>query len=136
MYKRQVLTTTYLLPAATDARAAIGAVTEMTGPTEIQRDKTVIPGAVNTGIESLDTVVTARAKAEITFDDDTKVQITVSQSGPAGSNGFTADVQVTGSSNTIGVTQSGTVDSNVSVHSTGSNNNISCLLYTSDAADE
>ena len=48
----------------------------MTGPTEIQRDRAVIPGAVNTGIESLDTVVTARAKAEITFADDTKVQIT------------------------------------------------------------
>ena len=48
----------------------------MTGPTEIQRDKSVIEGAVNTGIESMDTVVTARAKAEITFADDTKVQIT------------------------------------------------------------
>jgi len=48
----------------------------MTGPTEIQRDKAVIPGAVNAGIESMDTVVTARARAEITFKDDTKVQIT------------------------------------------------------------
>ena len=48
----------------------------MTGPTEIQREKAVIPGAVNAGIESMDTVVTARARAEITFKDDTKVQIT------------------------------------------------------------
>ena len=50
--------------------------------------------------------------------------ITVSQSGTAGLNGFDATVDVTGGSNTIGVTQSGTVDSTVNIKSVGSNNTI------------
>lgn len=50
--------------------------------------------------------------------------ITVSQDGAAGLNGFSTSISVTGASNTIGVTQSGTVDSTVQINSTGSNNNI------------
>lgn len=60
---------------ATDAWAAIGTVTEQTGPTEIQRDKQSIPSAQGTGVEMNDAVVTARAKVGITFEDDTKVEI-------------------------------------------------------------
>ena len=70
-----VLTTILLSIAATNSWAGIGKVTEQTGPTEIQREKTVIPSELNSSIESNDTVVTARAKAQITFSDDTKVQI-------------------------------------------------------------
>ena len=61
---------------ATNAWAAVGIVTEQTGPTEIQRDKAVIESAVNTGVEMNDAVVTAAARVGITFQDDTKVQIT------------------------------------------------------------
>jgi hypothetical protein len=50
--------------------------------------------------------------------------VSVSQSGPAGATGFDAMVDVTGSSNNIGVTQTGTVDSKVNVKSVGSNNTI------------
>lgn len=56
--------------------AGVGKVTEQTGPTEIQRDKTVIPSENNTEIEMQDAVITARSRAQITFQDDTKVQIT------------------------------------------------------------
>jgi hypothetical protein len=48
--------------------------------------------------------------------------ITLSQSGPAAINGFNTTVNLTGSSNTIGITQSGTVDSTVNLVSTGTNN--------------
>jgi hypothetical protein len=52
--------------------------------------------------------------------------LNITQSGPAGLNGFIANIDLTGasSSNTIMVTQTGTVDSNVQIHSNGSNNNI------------
>jgi FecR protein len=70
------LITALLLLAATDCWAAIGTVTEQTGPTEIQRDKSSIPSTVNTGVEMNDAVVTAKAKVGITFQDDTKVEIT------------------------------------------------------------
>lgn len=76
MLRLWVLTTILLSVAATNAYAVIGKVTEQTGPTEIQREKDVIPSEVNTGVESNDAVVTARSRAEITFLDDTKVQIT------------------------------------------------------------
>ena len=69
-----VVTIALLLPAVTNA--AIGTVTEQTGPTEIQRDKQSIPSEVNTGVEMNDAVVTAKAKVGITFEDQTKVEIT------------------------------------------------------------
>lgn len=56
--------------------AAVGKVTEQTGPTEIVRDKKSIPSAINTGIEMNDTIVTAKAKAKLTFEDNTTVNIT------------------------------------------------------------
>lgn len=48
--------------------------------------------------------------------------ITLSQSGPGGINGFNTTVNLTGSSNTVGITQSGTVDSTVNLLSNGTNN--------------
>lgn len=60
----------------TDARASIGKITEQSGPTEIKRGSESTPSDVNTTVQTNDTVITAKAKAGITFEDDTKVQIT------------------------------------------------------------
>ncbi len=56
--------------------AGVGKVTEQTGPTEIVRDKKSISSKLNTAIEMNDTVSTAKAKAELTFEDATKVKLT------------------------------------------------------------
>ncbi len=56
--------------------AAVGKVTEQTGPTEIIRDKKSISAKVNTDVEMNDAVSTARAKAELTFEDKTTVKLT------------------------------------------------------------
>jgi hypothetical protein len=69
-----VLATLCLSTAITNA--AIGTVTEQTGPTEIKRDKDVIPSELNSKVDMNDTVTTANAKAGITFDDQTQVHIT------------------------------------------------------------
>ena len=60
---------------ATEAWAEIGRVTEQSGPTEIQRAKQVISRELNSGVEMNDAVITANAKAGITFEDETKVAI-------------------------------------------------------------
>ena len=60
----------------TDAWAEIGRVTEQTGPTEIVRDRRSIPSAVNSPVEQNDTVITARSRTQLTFQDDTTVKIT------------------------------------------------------------
>lgn len=64
----------------------------------------------------------AIASATVTGGDGNNV--TINQNGPAGLNGFSATVSVNGASNTVGVQQSGTVDSTVTINSSGSNNNI------------
>jgi hypothetical protein len=56
--------------------AAVGRVVEQTGPTEIVRNKKSTPSSVNTAVEMNDTIVTARAKARLEFDDRTTVNIT------------------------------------------------------------
>ena len=56
--------------------AAVGRVTEQTGPTEIVRNKKSVPSGVNTAVEMNDTVVTAKARARLEFDDKTTVNIT------------------------------------------------------------
>ena len=55
---------------------AVGTITEQTGPTEIQRNRQSIPTALSTPVEMEDAIITARAKAMITFKDDSKVEIT------------------------------------------------------------
>jgi len=71
-----VLITTLSLLSPINSFAAVGKVTEQTGPTEILRDRKSISSSVNTGVEMNDTVSTARAKAELTFDDKTTVKLT------------------------------------------------------------
>ena len=74
----QVLVTLCLLTATTQHinAAAIGTVTEQTGPTEIKRDKQSIPSELKSPVEMDDTITTANAKAGITFEDQTQVHIT------------------------------------------------------------
>ena len=71
-----VLTITLSLLSPINSFAAVGKVTEQTGPTEILRDRKSISSSVNTGVEMNDTVSTARGKAELTFDDKTTVKLT------------------------------------------------------------
>jgi len=56
--------------------AGVGKVTEQTGPTEIVRNKNSIPSKIGSGVEMNDTIVTAKAKAKLTFEDNTTVNIT------------------------------------------------------------
>lgn len=49
---------------------------EQTGPTEIVRNKKSLSSSVNTPVEMLDTIVTARARAKLEFADKTTVNIT------------------------------------------------------------
>jgi len=56
--------------------ASVGRVVEQTGPTEIVRNKKSTPSSVNTAVQMNDTIVTARAKARLEFDDRTTVNIT------------------------------------------------------------
>lgn len=53
-----------------------GKIVEATGPTQITRDKSKIDGKVNVGIEMFDTIETLQSRVGITFEDDTRVQIT------------------------------------------------------------
>jgi hypothetical protein len=65
-----------LLISPATSNAGIGKVTEQTGPTEIIRGKKSISASLNTGVEMNDTVSTAKAKAELTFEDKTTVKLT------------------------------------------------------------
>ena len=73
---RLAIVTLSLLLSLTNTFAAVGKVTEQSGPTEIVRQKSSIPSKVGTGVEMNDTIVTAKAKAKLTFEDDTTVNIT------------------------------------------------------------
>ena len=53
-----------------------GKITEATGPTQITRDKDKIEGKANVGVEMYDTIETLQSRVGITFEDDTRVQIT------------------------------------------------------------
>jgi len=55
---------------------AIGKLTEVTGPTQITRDKDKIEGKVDVGLEMEDRIETLKARVSITFEDDTKMQVT------------------------------------------------------------
>ena len=56
--------------------AVVGRVVEQTGPTEIVRNKKSLSSSVNSPVEMLDTIVTARARAKLEFADKTTVNIT------------------------------------------------------------
>lgn len=72
-----VLVLTIILPLINpiNSWAGIGRVSEQNGAAEIQRNKQSTPSSINSNIETMDTVVTAKAKLGITFDDNTKVSI-------------------------------------------------------------
>lgn len=65
-----------LLNLAHNSYAAVGKVVEQTGPTEIIRNKKSISSSVNTGVEMNDTIVTAKSRAALTFEDNTSVKVT------------------------------------------------------------
>ena len=65
-----------LLSLHNNVLAAVGKVTEQSGPTEIVRNKKSLESKVNSPVEMNDTIVTARAKAKLTFEDNTTVNIT------------------------------------------------------------
>ena len=71
-----VLATIFLLLSPINSFAGVGKVTEQTGPTEIIRDKKSISSNLNTAVQMNDTVSTAKAKAELTFEDKTTVKLT------------------------------------------------------------
>ena len=76
LHLTQLVIAILLLSISQTNFAAVGKVTEQTGPTEIVRDKKSMPSTINAGIEMNDTVVTAKAKAKLTFTDNTTVNIT------------------------------------------------------------
>ena len=71
-----VLIIIFLLTKPINGMAGVGKVTEQSGPTEIVRDKKSIASSLNTGVEMNDAITTAKAKATITFEDNTTVKIT------------------------------------------------------------
>ena len=70
------IVTLLLLFNATNLWAGVGKVTEQTGPTEIIRSKKSVPSSINTAVEMNDTISTAKAKAQVTFEDNTTVKLT------------------------------------------------------------
>jgi hypothetical protein len=74
MYKAVILFIAAFL--CSGAYGAIGKLTEVTGPTEITRDKDKIEGKVDVNIEIEDRIETLKARVSITFEDDTKMQVT------------------------------------------------------------
>jgi hypothetical protein len=65
-----------LLLLSPTSHSSVGKVTEQTGPTEIVRSKKSIESKVNASVEMNDTIVTAKSRAQITFEDNTTVKIT------------------------------------------------------------
>jgi len=58
------------------AFSSVGKVVEMTGPTEITRNKKSISGQINAAVEMQDTVTTAKSRVTLSFEDKTTVKIT------------------------------------------------------------
>lgn len=65
-----------LLLSQTTTNADVGKVTQQTGPTEIKRNNNFLPSSISSGIEMNDVITTANSRTNITFKDDTKVEIT------------------------------------------------------------
>lgn len=66
-----------LMLIATPAFGAVGSITEQVGGVaQIQRNKNKLDGSRGTGVEMNDAITTAKTKLGITFEDNTKVQIT------------------------------------------------------------
>ena len=71
----QALALIFLSLSQTNLWAGVGKVTEQTGPTEILRSKKSIASSLNTAVEMNDAISTAKATAQLTFDDKTTVKI-------------------------------------------------------------
>jgi hypothetical protein len=71
-----LVTITTLLLISQNSYSAIGTVSEQSGPTEIVRQSKSIESKINSSIEMLDTIVTAKSKVKLTFEDNTTVKIT------------------------------------------------------------
>lgn len=76
MLMRLLLVLATILISTAISNAGVGTVTEQSGPTEIKRNKQVIPSAISSAVEMDDTITTANAVAGITFEDKTQVHIT------------------------------------------------------------
>lgn len=83
-----------------------------------------INGDTNTATINSATTNLLGAKSQIDIAGGNSNTVNVSQSGPAGANGFDAKIDITGGSNTVGVTQNGTIDSTVNIKTVGSGNSI------------
>lgn len=71
------LATSFFLLLATPAFASIGTITDFKGGGQIKRSSSTIPANKSSGIEKMDTVITnSQGKFGITFNDQTKVNIT------------------------------------------------------------
>ena len=71
-----MVTIILLVSSSLTKASTIGKVTEQTGPAEIVRNKKSSPSNINSSLEPNDTVITAAAKAQLTFEDKTTVKIT------------------------------------------------------------
>ena len=65
-----------LLLSSNQTRAAVGKVSQQTGPTEIVRNNKSNPSSVNSTLEMNDTVITAKSSAQLVFEDNTTVKMT------------------------------------------------------------
>lgn len=74
MYKAVIVFIAAFLCA--QSYGAIGKLTEVTGPTQITRNEDKIEGKVDVGVEMEDRIETLKARVSITFEDDTKMQVT------------------------------------------------------------
>ena len=65
-----------LMSISLSCSAAIGSITEqVNAPPDIQRKNSTLTGSKGIGVEMNDSLKTSRGKAQITFEDDTKVQL-------------------------------------------------------------
>lgn len=64
------------LAAFSSTHAFIGTMKEVTGPTQIMRGKDKIEGKVDVGLEMNDSIETLKSRVSITFEDNTKMQVT------------------------------------------------------------
>ena len=66
----------FLFFICTNAFAGIGTITEQDGQVDIKRNNVSIVGVKGSSLEMLDIVITGKNKSGITFNDDTKVNVT------------------------------------------------------------
>ena len=65
-----------LYPLKVQANSSAGKITEYKGSGVLERGRAVIDGAVDIGVEPMDTAVTEQGRMRIDFIDDTRVDLT------------------------------------------------------------